>query len=341
MTFTCEHCGRRLTVADGQAGKKGRCPQCKKVLTVPLAVAAQVLTQIESLVPEVEERAKPSPRNPLLFDMPPADASPQTPTQAQEELQTLRDNYLLKGQNGPRKRPLPWMIDVFLYPVTKLGLLILLLCGGIPFALRPLVIFSQDLTAAFMPGLFLLIPLFFAHWGSLLLAGLYINWYVAECIRDSAAGSVRAVDTTATTPGFGELFGQSLTVLACAGAYLGPAFLYAQNHDADPIFWTLFGVGGFLFPMALLAVTMFESLRALSPVLVVTSVFSAFIPYCLLATFCCAACLLPLQLTRLWFNNSWPLEYGYLFLTFYAAVVLAHLVGRFYWKYEERLRWDA
>ncbi len=342
MTFTCEHCGRRLSVPDGQAGKKGRCPQCKKTVTVPAAGVEEPVVQTVAVVHEPPEPATTSLRDSLLFDMPPRDtANGETSEEVQEKLRAIQGDYTLGGQHKPQKRPLPWVIDVFLYPMTKLGLIILLLCSGIPFALRPLLIFSQDLTAAFVPGLFLLIPLFFAHWGSLLLAGLYINWYVAECIRDSAAGSVRAIDTTATTPGFGELLGQSLTVLACGGAYLGPAFLYTQNHDTDVIFWTLFGVGGFLFPMALLAVTMFESFRALSPVLVVTSVFSALTPYCLLAAFCCAACLLPLRLTRLWFNDSWPLGYVYVFLTFYAAIVLAHLVGRFYWKYEERLHWDT
>jgi len=29
------------------------------------------------------------------------------------------------------------------------------------------------------------------------------------------------------------------------------------------------------------------------------------------------------------------------FATFYLALVLAHLIGRFYWKYEERLNWDT
>ena len=35
IAVTCEECGKVLKVADSMAGKKGKCPQCKSVLSVP------------------------------------------------------------------------------------------------------------------------------------------------------------------------------------------------------------------------------------------------------------------------------------------------------------------
>ena len=75
---------------------------------------------------------------------------------------------------------------------------------------------------------------------------------------------------------------------------MAPAILYVRGHDVDAVFWVLYGVGGFLFPMALLAVTMFESLRALNPLLLLGSMFSTLLPYCVLAAFCCTFWLFPI-----------------------------------------------
>jgi hypothetical protein len=331
-----------LSVAGGQAGTKGQCPHCKKTVTIPAAVPEEAVAQA-SVAGDQAAAPKASPRDPLLFDIPPADVAgaAQTEEQAAERLRDLRSAYVLKEREEPPERPLPWVIDIFLYPLNKLGLVILLLSTGIPFALRPLLRLSRDLTEAFPPALFLWVPLMIVHWGALLLFVLYINWYLAECIRDSAAGAIRAVDTTASTPGFTELVGQSLTVLACGAACMGPALLYARNHNSAPVFWVLYGVGGFLFPMALLAVTLFESLRALNPVLLLASISSTLVPYSLLALFSYGLYRLPPLMIRNLLSDSWILGYLLLFATFYLALVLAHLLGRFYWKNQEKLNWDT
>lgn len=343
MKFCCEHCGRLLSVPGGQAGKKGPCPHCKKIVTIPASVAEEVVAPTGVVADQAAAAPKASPRDPLLFDLPPADATatPQTDERTREKLRAIQGDYLLRERDKPPERPLPWVVDIFLYPMNRLGLMILLLSVGIPFVLRPLLKVSRDLALAFPPAILLWVPLMIAHWGALLLFLLYINWYAAECIRDSAAGSIRATDTTASTPGFAELIGQSLTVLACGAACMAPAILYAHSHGHDGLFWVLYGAGGFLFPMALLAVILFESLRALNPILLLGSVFSTLVPYCALAAFCYVFYLLPPLVIRCLLGDLWILGYLLLFLTFYLALVLAHVVGRFYWRNQERLNWDA
>jgi phage FluMu protein Com len=336
MTFTCEHCGRRLTVPAGQAGKKGRCPQCKKAVTVPTGVAEEPAAQ-----PEVAALPGTFPRNSLLFDAPPPSAAAsETPEQAEERLRTLQRDYVLRERDKLPQRPLPWAIDIFLYPLCRSSLIILTLGTVIPLVLRVILKLSRALALAFAPALIPWVLSIIAHWGAMLVFVLYITWYVAECIRDSAAGGIRAPDTTALTPGVSELIGQSLTVLACAGTCVAPAILFTDG-GTDPLFWILYGLGGFLFPMALLAVTLFDSLRALNPILLLSSLFSTFLPYCLLAAFCCATYLLPPLAIRCLLNEFWLYGYLLLFVTFYLALVLAHLVGRFYWRNEERLNWDT
>ena len=54
-------------------------------------------------------------------------------------------------------------------------------------------------------------------------------------------------------------------------------FLYTGRTDW--IFWALMAFGGFLFPMGLLAVIMFDSFSALNPVIIIGSIFSAFLSY--------------------------------------------------------------
>jgi len=343
MKFCCEHCGRLLSVPGGQAGKKGPCPHCKKIVTIPATVAEEVVAPAGVVAGEVVAASKASPRDPLLFDVLPADVAgtAETAEQTAERLRDLRSTYLLNEQKEPPERPLPWVIDVFLYPLNKLTLTILLLCAGVPLVLRPMLRASRDLAEVFLPAIILWVPLIIAHWGAMLLGLLYVTWYAAECIRDSAAGQIRAVDTTAQTPGLAELVGQFLTVLACVAVCIGPAFYYAHNHGYTVAFWVLYGLGGFLLPMALLAVTMFESLRALNPTLLLPSVFSTLVPYCALTALCYAMYPLPPLVIRCLLGDLWILGYLLLFLTFYLSLVLAHVVGRFYWRNQERLNWDA
>ena len=35
IEFSCPHCGRELKLKDEAAGKRGRCPGCRNVITVP------------------------------------------------------------------------------------------------------------------------------------------------------------------------------------------------------------------------------------------------------------------------------------------------------------------
>ncbi len=334
-------------MADAHAGKAGRCPQCKRVLTVPPLSGRDSIAQ--AVFPDRPARARPPVLgDSRLFDAPPADATadgqagdPDEVEEAYRNLRALEGRWLLREEEEVPERRLPWVIDIFLYPLNRAGLSILLLCAGIPLLLRIVLRFTMILSGAFGPVIIFWVLFIVLHWSALFLLALYVNWYMYACIRDSAAGGIRASNTIAATPGFGELFGQGLTTVATVLACMAPALLYLYHtRSVDGLFWTLYGLGGFLFPMALLAVVMFESLRALNPLLLVGSVRSTFLPYFLLVPFCYALCVL-IPVAGYYVKVRWPLGYLLLFLAYYQLLVLAHLLGRFYWKNEERLNWDT
>ncbi len=347
MKFCCEHCGRQLSVTDGQAGKKGQCPRCRQIVVIPTVLAGPA-TLPAACGDDAPPATSPSPHDPLLLDLPPADVSgtgslaePRTPEQTRAQLRALQGDYFLKAREEPPERPLPWPIDIFLYPLNRPALLLLVLSIGIPLFLRVIVVFTAALCVIFPPAMILWVVFFLAHWALLFLFTLYIAWYAAECVRDSAAGAIRALDTTGSTPGLGELFGQGLTLLACGMACMIPALVYGMSGGRTAsAFCILYGLGGFIFPMALLAVILFESLRALNPVLLLGSTFSALLPYCaLVPLWYLLGLLLPVALYGV--IKFWTLGYLLLFVAFYLVLVLAHLLGRFYWRNQDRLNWNA
>jgi phage FluMu protein Com len=337
LKFRCENCGQLLSINPAQAGRKGKCPTCKWMLTVPehdVEIAPE--TDEAGIAPEVRLR------DALLLDLPaPTAAAPETAEAAYQRLRELQGGRILKDTNEPPTRKLPWLIDIFLYPLNKPGLTILALSAGAPFLLRLAVKFLKYASYGFVPLMVFWVLFLVLHWAGVFLFLLYMTWYAGECIRDSATGAIRAADTTAATPGFGELFGRFFTIIVTAGACLAPALVYLdQTRSLDGLFCILYGAGGFLFPMALLAVVMHESLAGLNPVLLFRSILRTLLPYCLLVPFCYALCLLlPVafwHLIKVRFSG-----YLLLFLAYYQLLVLAHLLGRFYWRNEERLSWDA
>jgi len=345
MKFQCDKCGGKLTVPDTKAGERATCPICKEAVTIP---ASAVQEAADTADPPVGSSKESPLQNSLLLDVAPADVAGGGPAAgadateaAYEKLRMLQVGYRLKEDEEAPQRKLPWMVDILLYPLNKPGLTILMISVGIPFVLRATLKFMQIFCIVFPPALVFWVLLIILHWLALLLLVLYMNWYLCQCIRDSASGGIRAADTTAETPGLGELFGQSLTVLATLGACMAPALAYLLlTHAADGSFQVLYGVGGFLFPMALLAVVMFESLWALNPVLLLGSIGRTFLRYSVLVAACYASCLL-IPAAGYFLFRFWILGYLLLFLAWYELLILAHLLGRLYWNSQERLNWDT
>ena len=350
MRFHCESCGKEIRVPSTYAGKKGRCPACRIVLTVPAPRA-----QTDPSIANEAGAAEAAPKNPLgdltFLDVPEANETEGGPTPEPDHSDEAYEQYR-KLQGGIRgyessevhERKLPWIVDIFLYPFNTKGMGIILLCTVIPSLFRISTKTLHILTLYFPPMLVFWVLFIIFHWSSLLLLIMYVCWYWYECILDSSAGGIRAPETAGITPGVSEILRQSFRTFACFCYSMLPAIVYAgysQRYE-DPICWLLCGFGFFLFPMIVLAVAVFDSLLVANPFLVLGSMFSTFLQYSGVVIFCPGPFLLMLLVIRfLWSPGLWPLAYLFLLLSFYLNLVLAHVMGRFFWKYRDKLNWEV
>jgi hypothetical protein len=181
-------------------------------------------------------------------------------------------------------------------------------------------------------------------------------WYFSECISDSAVGGLRAPDIFASMPSLGDMFWQWFRLFACYAFTLGPATFYRgytyyyEIETNRMILWSLLTYGMFFFPMGALAVTMFDSVNGLNPVLLIRSIFSTLIQYCGLVILFYGLGILfavvrafasPIMSQR---GDISYVFFAYIFFhifTIYTLLILGHLLGRFYWRYKEKLDWEV
>jgi hypothetical protein len=229
------------------------------------------------------------------------------------------------------KRILPWPLDILLYPCNKEGLITLGMVIGIPM----LIDLFAGLAGPF--GFFVLIPGFIVA----VVLRAYFLWYVGQCVGDSALGAVRAPETIAQTPGFGEMITQIGRILACILVALLPMLIYwLAVREMDIAFWSLLAFGVAICPMALLAVTMFDSIAGLNPLLLLGSVLSTFVPY-LVLIFALGSLVFLIVNLRAALADYPLLGFAFIVPGQYLILVAAHLLGRFYWRYKEKLNWDV
>jgi len=335
IKFHCKKCGQKISVGDKYAGRRGRCPKCKKLFVVPKTKNSDRV-QTHSSSDALDVSSESSPYDLTLLDVPPNDRlSGQPVTErgvSDVAFEDVQEPETRADQAEPvAKRKLPWLIDIFLYPMSTPGLTILAIVIVIPLLI--------DLVAGLMGvfGFFILIPGFFIK----IVVGLYAYWYFCECIRDSAQGNLRAPDVLVNAPSLGDMFAQTLKVVGCFLLFVGPPgyyFLYIKRTDA--VFWSLVTYAVFFFPMGLLAVIMFDSFSGLNPIVLIGSILSTFIQYCGLVIFLCASGFLLSQIGAL-LSQSRILGYISQIVVIYLLIVAAHLLGRFYWRYKEKLNWEV
>ncbi|HUT28660.1 MAG TPA: hypothetical protein VMX13_02625 [Sedimentisphaerales bacterium] len=372
IKFSCSSCGKIISVSKSHRGRKGRCPSCKSIIIVP----KEQPVCSAGLTGSVDTKAAPAAPflDPAMFDVPPKQHAAESTGQAQpadRAFQQLRQPETDRGTaraESALERKHSWLVDIFLYPANLAALTVLGMVIGIPLLFHGFVWILGIFTQVFPPMLVFLV--LFAVVGLIvrIVLYLYLYWYLCECIRDSAQAGLRAPETMALTPGVGDMFFQLLKILACLVLFWGPVVAWAfrtfpmamaavfYSGPLAPVFSSalaanlmitvlLLAYAIFFFPMALLAVVMFDSLSGLNPVVILRSILSTFLQYCgLVLVFCALSafvaglklfvmryCPLPMQITAL-------LLYC---LGAYLWVVKAHILGRFYWNNRQILDWET
>ena len=366
VDFHCESCGQKISVPQVHAGKKCKCPKCKSIVVVPTRPEAPpksvstVRFTCSTCNREIEE---PETSRGKLVECPhcgsyvpvPSEKIPAQKAEALvqpgkaddisderfEELQRGKGKIAVQEPEPVAERKLPWIIDIFLYPGSKAGLTTLAIIVVIPLLIRIAVKCLAEFSQQFPPLLVLLVVIVIVGFLVRVVLYLYLYWYVCECIRDSAAGGLRAPETLAYTPGLGEMLWQGLRILGCLLVFFAPMLIYYQRtRQPDTVFWALLGYAVFFFPMGLLAVVMFDSLRGLNPILLIGSIFNTFLPYCAMVLVFVSAGFLIVQ-ERPNTRGSAVLVFIVYCVGIYLALVVAHLLGWFYHRYEQELNWEV
>lgn len=170
-------------------------------------------------------------------------------------------------------------------------------------------------------------------------------WYLALCIRTAAEGQVKVpnVFEYGQDDTFWSWFRQFLLILIPILLCFFPAVILKRyGVISEPIFWTIQAFGLFLLPMLLLAVVMFDTNEALNPPLIIVSIVSTFLPYCGIVLLFAV----PIALTViLSYIGKTTIDLLILLViraaSLYLYMVDACLLGRFFYKNEEKLRWDV
>ena len=374
IRFQCNKCDRTIKVSDAYAGKRGKCPACGTSITVPGSDVEMALvgasTKTATAVQHVrftcamcDKPVKVSgrlvgktiecPNCKCYLDVPDENAKKQQPkpasddslqlkagqqTDPQNSLYDYLENHLIdrkpasnstKGRIGASK--LPPIIQILLYPISLSGLMTLAI-----FTFGPIVIDALALVCLFSCiGPFIILFIYLA-WVS------YMFWFFSYCVQQSSEGVPRAPQTIGVDEGFGEMFFQMLRILVCMIIFLLPATLYRYYVAQDTLYWIIFCAGMAFFPMALLSVTMHNSLCGLNPLLLVVSIIKTFPRYCIVAA--SAAVLILMMLATNLPKEQAPHIAVTLTLNgiyFYLALILANVLGRFYYISKDRLDWQV
>jgi hypothetical protein len=313
----CQHCGAKLRVPESHAGKASRCPKCRNKLAVPQTTEPPADEELH-LIPAV---APPS-RGDALLDRPqPADDSEEARRREEELLQAAG---VKPSPEHTGKRQLPWPIDILLYPANMAGLTTLAVIVGIP-----LLLSLSGLLVLAVPFLGLLL------FGADILIYVYAAWYFTECVYDSGMGGTRAPQGLDVS-GMGEMASRVGYTLLVVIPFVLPVLVYLLiTRRADAVFWALLAWMVVFLPMGLLAMIMQDSISALNPLMLLGSIFRVFVPY---VGFVLLLGVIVVGWVLLWpFLTMVPVV-GFVAIL-YGAFILAHLLGRFYWRYRDRLDW--
>lgn len=366
IEFDCGDCGRRLAVPRIHAGRKVVCPKCENVIIVPaggetsavsISIVRFACSTCNREIQEPESSrgrlvecphcgnyvAVPSAETPAREVAAPIQPTAQDDTSEErfEQMQKDQGAVALREPEPAVERKLPWLIDIFLYPTSTSGLIHLVVFVLIPLLIAIVRTLMGPLGIAVgLPGFLLNLAI-----------GLYLCWFITECVRDSAKGGTRAPEAFATSD-LGDMWSQALHIMGCYLILLGPVgFYHAFTEKTDAIFWLLLAYGAFFFPMGLLACIMFDSIRGLNPILLVCSIFSTILHYVGLILLIVALILAFSALPDMQTDDTQPSQASYILtpvvggifygLSIYVAFVIAHLIGRFYWRNQEKLNWEV
>jgi len=239
-------CGKRLRAGEEAAGRRVRCPVCGNVLLVPQASVPPADPDAITLAPE-EPRAvsEPVPLAPTVPAQPEAPAAPRGPDLPATSEEEQPFNFWSGLAGAPA------------YPFQGIGWVILV---------TGIIFFSILEFAVQYAFIFAIVPAIF-------LGGFYWT-YLFSIIPSSLMGR----DTPPKWPELGrdEIVMPLLRLIAAVCVAFLPAVVAGAREAPVEVFWVLLAVGAFYLPMAIACIAIFDSIRALNPLLVFRAIARMF-----------------------------------------------------------------
>ena len=334
IDFICQNCGQKISVLKN-SGQKGRCPNCKNLITVP--GTEKVVIKAKKAEPDDTTSYLSGSEGLTLLEVPEElriqDLVEKNPEAEQNnDEQKIYRTTQVKETVPEGKRSLPWFIDVFLYPIGGSTLVHLVLLSFLPSKLIPM----------FRVGYWYAPPLF--GLGFMVVYISYFFYCVSELIRDSSTGNKRRPVVEISTEVLFDVWEIISTVPLMFINFVfcfGPLLIYFFITKRIDLFLVLLaGYAVFFTPICLLATVMFDSVRALNPVLIVVSIFSVLIPY-LGLTLIFFAFVGVVTLIMFFLPLSGFLCFLLSAICIYLIMVLSHILGRFVYRYREKLNWEC
>jgi len=331
IEFYCENCGQKINAPEMLTGQSKLCPRCKNRIIVPDAQTAESAPKPD--VPSGPQVSlKYSDYELTLLNVHEQNEIKNIAAEQDEDSgENPEQEDQPKEVQYAEQRKLPWFVDIFFYPLSLSGLKHLVLFVGIP-ALMIVVSF-------FIPEVLMFLFVLISTFVSLLLF-LYMFWYFAECIRDSADGWVRAPEGMGSLPDVSDMLSQMVHTIGCFFFFLMPIVLYILFTRRVDIIAGLLMIAAIIFyPISFLSIILHDSVSGLNPGILLRSIRNTFWPYMgLVLLFVLFAGMVGLFFLELQPSILWGFVFR--FVVYYAAFILAHLTGRFYWRYKEKLEWD-
>lgn len=362
IDFNCAHCGQKISALKIHGGKKIVCPKCKNTLIVPAgsetsAESVRVVRFACSMChQEIEEpensRGKlvecphckeyvPVPleaRPPPEATVPAQRRGEDTSDRRLEELQRSTSETLAEEPDRVTERTLPWILDVFLYPISVSGMIHIVVFVIVPLLISAFIRLIWYLLGPHLglataeitePVTIVLCVIFYS----------YVCYYLADCVISSGRGRRRATDfAMPNTISIGDFISQAFIIIGCIAICLSPVLLYSILAKRNDLwFWALSAYGICFLPMSLLRGIMFDTSDALNPIEIVRSIGRTLLPYCgLILFFLAVGGFIVAVIPRL------PL-WGFLqrALRVYLVFVLAGRLGWFYWWCKDKLQWEV
>ena len=355
ITFHCKNCGYKFSAPSIQAGKKCKCPKCQNIIVVPEIQTTSSVTE-QNNPEDTKTSSESSTYDLALLDMPQKDKIQDLPFSQPEKTaeykQEPKEESAAKTETAaPVQRKLPWLIDIFLYPLSISGLIHLVIFFCFPILLNLVYEFLLGYIWPVGELIVAILCIFFAG---------YVLHYLSWCIIDSTKGGLRAPDINfQPSPGKGDIIECAGIFLACIVVCFWPAAVYyIFTRKTGLLYWLLASAGLLFFPMALLAGCLHDSISGLKPMLIIKSIIKTFPGYFPVVIFFAGffavlSIVIPppqqskglepillylSQVTSAIFSSRYALRStGFIYL----AMTGAHILGRFYCKYQEKLNWEV